>query len=110
MRRSFSLGPRALAMAALLLLAAGPASAQTRSTAVQTGGEQERIRTTTGVQPTGRINSRVQNRVQSRLRNRIDPNYVPQTGAASAFEAAEDEAKSGGPPPMRSRDPGSRGG
>lgn len=96
----------AAAMATLLLLmAAGPALAQSRSTTVQTGGQQQRIRTTTGVQATQRINSRIQNRVQSRVRNRIDPNYVAQASAASSFETAEDQVTRTGPPEARSSDP-----
>jgi hypothetical protein len=96
---------RRIAAMVAVLLAAEPALAQKSPTAVQTGGQQERIRTTAGVQPMQRINSRIQNRIQSRVRNRIDPNYAPQADAASSFEAAEDQVTRSGPPHVRSRDP-----
>lgn len=96
---------RIATMVAPLLLAAIPASAQNTPATVQTGGQQGRIRTTTGVQSTQRINSRIQYRVQLRVRNRIDSSYAPQANAASPFEAAEDKITQRGPPRTRSGDP-----
>ncbi|MDT8759738.1 hypothetical protein MZO42_13630 [Sphingomonas psychrotolerans] len=97
MTRALASKSGAAALAVLLLVAAGPALAQARPKADQTGGQQRRIRTTSGVQATQRISTRIQNRIQSRVQNRIDPNYVPQLGAATAIKAAKDEASRAGP-------------
>lgn len=87
----------AAALAVLLLVSAAPALAQTRPTAEQTGGQQRRIRTTSGVQPNQRISTRIQSRIQSRIQNRIDPNYTPQVSAAAAIKAAKEETLRAGP-------------
>ncbi|WP_277984380.1 hypothetical protein [Sphingomonas faeni] len=50
----------------------------------------------TGIEPLGRISTRIQNRVESRLRNRIDRNYNPQANAISPFVVAGDQARVAG--------------
>lgn len=71
----------------------------------QNDEERQRIKVTTGIQPTQRINSRIQNRIQSRVQNRIDTSYRPQADAASSFQAAGGEVKRGGAPRGRLDDP-----
>lgn len=49
-----------------------------------------------GLNPNGRISSRIENRIQSRLRNRIDQYYDPQANATSPFSVAADQARVAG--------------
>lgn len=71
-----------------------------RSVAGQTGQRQtrEQVAAEAGIEPMGRVNSRIQNRVQSRIRNRIDRYYDPQANAASPFAVAGDQARAAGRP------------
>lgn len=48
-----------------------------------------------GLNPMGRLSTRVQNRVQNRIHNRIDRNYDPQQNAAAPFAVAEDRSRTG---------------
>ena len=47
----------------------------------------------TGIEPMGRISSRIQNRVQARIRNRIDRYYDPQANTATPFIVASDQLR-----------------
>lgn len=71
-----------------------------RSVAGQTGQRQTRelVAQDAGIEPMGRIDSRIQNRVQSRIRNRIDRYYDPQANATSPFEVAGYQARAAGRP------------
>lgn len=87
-----------------VLLAATSAAAQESSSgrvassvAGEVGQRQTREQTIAGIQPMARIGSRIQNRVQSRVRNRIDRFYDPQANAASPFQVASDQARTGRP-------------
>jgi hypothetical protein len=64
----------------------------------QTGQRQTRdeVATQTGIEPMGRIGSRIQNRAQTRVRNRIDRYYDPQSNATSPFRVASEQARAAG--------------
>ena len=59
-------------------------------------GQRQTREDTTGVEPLGRLDSRISNRVQSRLRNRIDRYYDPRANAASPFAVAEEQTRAAG--------------
>ena len=82
----------------MLMVIVQPAQAQQAAVATnlkssvgETGRRLERGQVVDGIEPGGRINSRVANRVQLRLRNRIDRFYDPSANAASPFAVAGEQ-------------------
>lgn len=71
-----------------------------RSSAGQAGQRQtrEQVAADIGIEPMGRISTRIQNRVQSRIRNRIDRYYSPQANAISPFAIASEQSATAGRP------------
>jgi hypothetical protein len=56
-------------------------------------GERQSRDAAKSTKPLTRVMNRVQNRIQSRIRSRIDRTYLPTTGPASSYAAAEEESK-----------------
>lgn len=56
----------------------------------------EQVKQDAGIEPMGRITSRIESRAQTRIRNRIDRYYDPLANATSPFVVADEQARTAG--------------